>query len=202
MKDCCEANEETEKMHGELSRVLKIVFVINALMFVFEFSMGLYAHSTSLLSDSLDMFGDALVYGLSLYVLHRSDRLKAKVSFLKGILIGLAGLVIVIEAVYKMFSDVIPMAEVIGWVAICAFITNGVCVLLIRKYREGDLNMRSAYICSRNDMISNIGVIGAGVLVGFTHSKWPDIIVGLIIAVLFFRSAWPIFRDSILALRE
>lgn len=198
MKHCCGPNEQ---MHEDQARVLKIVFAINAFMFVFEFSMGLISHSTSLLSDSLDMFGDALVYGLSLYVLHRSDRWKAGVAFAKGLLICMAGVVIIAEAIYKSFTDIIPTAQIIGWVGLCALIANGTSLLLIRKYKDGDLNMRSSYICSRNDMISNVGVLIVAGVVGLTQSKWPDIAFGLIVAILFFKSAWPIFRDSIRALR-
>lgn len=193
MKDCCGPNEQ---MHENQARVLKIVFVINALMFVFEFSMGLISHSTSLLSDSLDMFGDALVYGLSLYVLHRSDRWKAGVAFAKGLLICMAGVVIIGEAIYKSFTDIVPTAQIIGWVGLCAFIANGVSLLLIRKFKDGDLNMRSSYICSRNDMISNVGVLIVAGVVGLTQSKWPDIAFGSIVAILFFRSAWPILKES------
>lgn len=193
MKDCCGPNEQ---MHEDQARVLKIVFLINALMFVFEFSMGLISHSTSLLSDSLDMFGDALVYGLSLYVLHRNDRWKAGVAFAKGLLICMAGVVIIVEAIYKSFTNIVPTAQIIGWVGLCAFIANGVSLLLIRKYKDGDLNMRSSYICSRNDMISNVGVLIVAGVVGLTQSKWPDIIFGSIVVVLFFRSAWPILKES------
>lgn len=201
MKDCCGLDLENKNVHEGQAKILKIVFAINLCMFFVEITMGIIGHSTALLSDSLDMFGDALVYGISLYVLHGSDRSKARVALIKGVLICLAGVSIFVEASHKMLSDIVPSAQIMGWMGLAALIANTASLLLITKYRRGDLNMRSAYICSRNDIISNVGVLIAGGLVYLTRSKWPDIIVGLIIATWFFRSSWPIFRDSIRALR-
>lgn len=203
MDHCCE-NKATELvlLRGRQASVLKIVLIINLVMFVVEFTSGLRAQSTALMADSLDMLGDAIVYGFSLYVLHRSMRWRAIAAFLKGIIIVLFGVSVLVEATFKIFGSGIPISETMGIVGFVALVANASCLFLLYRHREDDINMRSTWICSRNDIISNLGVLMAAGFVALTGSKWPDIIIGFVIAVLFLRSAWPILVESFRAMKN
>ncbi|MDZ7869569.1 MAG: cation transporter [Rheinheimera sp.] len=180
----------------EQARVLYIVLAINAVMFFVEFISGWLASSTALLGDSLDMFGDASVYALTLFVLHRSERARAGAAYAKGLLMLLFGLVVIADATYKAAVGVLPDADWMGGVAMIALLANTVCFLLLRRHRNDDLNMRSTWICSRNDLIANSSVIGAAVVVAVTGSFWPDVIVGVVIAILFIYSAWQVLGEA------
>lgn len=202
MKSCCENKaSELEKLRTEQGKILKIVLLINAVMFVVEFTMGWRARSSALMADSLDMFGDALVYGFSLYVLNKSQQWRATAALLKGIIISAFGLVVLAEVGLKLFSDIIPEAHTMGFIGALALLANLICLQLLMKHRNDDLNMKSTFICSRNDIISNVGVLVAAIVVNFTQSKWPDIVIGLIIATLFLRSAFPIITESLAELK-
>jgi len=185
--------------HG---RVLWIVLAINALMFVAEGCAGLLAHSTSLLADALDMLGDALVYGFSLFVLARSVRWQAGAALAKGVFMLAFGLGVLGEAAYKVFNPIMPGFEMMGAIGGVALAANLVCFSLLYCHRSDNLNMSSTWVCSRNDLIANIGVLlaaGAGYLLA---SRWPDIIVGCIIASLFLGSAINVLGQATKALRD
>lgn len=200
---CCEnKGKDLARLREKQGSVLKVVLIINALMFVVEFISGLLSKSSALTADSLDMLGDAIVYAFSLYVLYRSTRWKAKAALLKGlVIVGFASFVL-IDTTLKMLSPSIPVAETMGLIGGLALLANTSCLLLLLKHRNDDIDMRSTYFCSRNDIISNTGVLGAAFLVQLFNSKWPDIIIGYTIAILFFRSAWPILKESIAHLRS
>jgi cation diffusion facilitator family transporter len=202
MKSCCEAKaDDLVVLREKQGRVLKIVLAINLFMFVAEFTGGWLSRSTALMADSLDMLGDAAVYGFSLYVLHKSDKWRAGAALLKGLIIFAFGLGVLAQAGQRAFSDSLPSYEGMGLIGLAALIANGICLYLLTRHRDDDLNMRSTYICSRNDIISNTGVLLAAGLVWVTSSKWPDIAIGLLIAFVFLRSALPILMESIAALR-
>lgn len=202
MKSCCENKaSELNALRNEQGKILKIVLLINAVMFIVEFTMGWKARSSALMADSLDMFGDALVYGFSLYVLNKSQHWRSTAALLKGIIITAFGLVVLAEVGFKLFSDIVPQAQTMGFIGALALLANLICLQLLMKHRNDDLNMKSTFICSRNDIISNVGVIVAAVVVNFTQSKWPDIVIGLIIATLFLRSAFPIITESLAELK-
>ena len=184
--------------HG---RVLWVVLAINALMFLVEGWAGLLAHSTSLLADALDMLGDALVYGFSLFVLARSPRWQAgaalaKVGFMLAFGLGVLG-----EALYKVFHPMMPGVETMGVIGGVALAANLVCFFLLYRHRSDNLNMSSTWLCSRNDLIANVGVLLAAGASYMLVSRWPDIIVGSIIASLFLGSALSVLRRAIQALR-
>jgi cation diffusion facilitator family transporter len=203
MKSCCEGKgSELNSLREKQGNVLKIVLGINATMFFIEFTMGWFAHSTSLLGDSLDMLGDAVMYGLTLYVLHQSSQSKARVAFLKGVVLAAFGLGVLIEAILKTFSDVLPSAPTMGWIGGLALAANLICLLMLLRHKNDDLNMRSVFICSRNDIISNFAVLVAAVMVSTLNSKWPDIIVGGFIASMFLSSAFTILKESIPQMKE
>lgn len=190
MADCCENKScEITNLVNKHRRVLQIVLVINALMFVVEGIAGTLAHSTSLMADALDMFGDALVYGLSIYVITEDSRKQAQASMVKGLFMLFFTVVVLSEAVYKMLNPIIPDASTIGIIGAIALMANLICFFMLYSHREDNLNMSSTWLCSRNDLIANVGVLFAGYLTYVLASRWPDIIVGVLIAGLFLKSA-------------
>lgn len=197
MDSCCENKAgELAQLRARQSRVLYIVLVINALMFLVEFSAGWIAGSTALLGDSLDMFGDASVYALTLFVLHRSVRARAGAALFKGGFMLLFSLVVIADAVRKMLLNEVPAADWMGAVGLLALLANGVCFAMLFAHRSDDLNMRSTWLCSRNDLLANGSVIVAAGLVALTGSLWPDVTVGLAIAILFLHSAWQVISEA------
>jgi cation diffusion facilitator family transporter len=201
-QSCCEKKgDELAFLRNRQSYVLKIVLVINAVMFVVEFISGVISKSSALTADSLDMLGDAMVYGFSLYVLYRNQHWKAKAALFKGLTVVGFAVFVLYDTTIKIFSTTTPIAESMGIVGLMALAANSACLMLLLKHRHDDINMRSTFICSRNDIISNTGVLIAAALVGYTGSKWPDIVIGFIIAILFFKSAWMILKDSIAHLK-
>jgi len=195
---CCEAKEEELRtLRGKDKNVLTIVLVVNAVLFVVEASAGVLAHSTALLADSLDMLGDSLVYGFSLYVLWQSAEWKAVAAMVKGIVMALFGIGVLIEAIYKIAAGVVPVAETMGVIGFVVLVGNGLCFLLLFRHRSDDLNMRSTWLCSRNDIIANLAVLVAAGGVALWGSVWPDVVVGGIIALLFLRTAWTVLNESI-----
>jgi cation diffusion facilitator family transporter len=198
MDDCCETKaEEISVLRGKHKNVLIVVLVLNAVLFVIEAGAGLLANSTALLADSLDMLGDSLVYGFSLYVLWRRAAWKAKAALLKGAIMAVFGVGVLIQAVHKMLAGIVPVAETMGVIGLLVLLGNGVCFLLLFQHRSDDLNMRSTWICSRNDIIANLSVLVAAIGVKFLDSNWPDILVGAAISVLFLRSAFAVIRESV-----
>lgn len=198
MDACCEAKEaELQKLKEKHSRVLKIVLAINAILFVIELIAGLLAHSTALLADSLDMFGDSLVYGFSLYVLWRTAEWKALAAILKGVVMAIFGLGVMAEAVYKMAAGIVPSAGTMGVIGLLVLVGNGLCFLMLYRHRSDDLNMRSTWLCSRNDIIANLVVLAAAGGVALSGSLWPDVVVGVAIALLFLQTASTVLKESV-----
>ena len=197
MDACCEQKaDELTTLRGKHRSVLVAVLVINAVLFVVEAGAGLLAHSTALLADSLDMLGDSLVYGFSLYVLWRSAEWRATAAVLKGIVMAAFGIGVLAEAVYKMTAAVVPVAETMGMIGLLVLLGNGLCFLLLFRHRSDDVNMRSTWLCSRNDIIANLSVLLAAAGVRIFDSGWPDILVGAAIAGLFLRSALTVLQES------
>jgi len=199
---CCEDKScEITAMRERHGRVLWIVLAINALMFFVEGWAGLLAHSTSLLADALDMLGDALVYGFSLFVLARSARWQAGAALAKGGFMFAFGVAVLGEALYKVFHPVMPGVQIMGIIGSVALVANLVCFFLLYRHRDDNLNMSSTWLCSRNDLIANVGVLLAAGSSYLLVSRWPDIIVGGIIAILFLSSAISVLGQAIQALR-
>jgi Co/Zn/Cd efflux system component len=185
VRECCEVRTVPERQR----RVLRVVLWVNAGMFAIEFLWGILAHSTSLMADSVDMLGDAVVYGASLYALSRGARWQARVALFKGLLMAAFGAGVLVEVTTKLARGLMPAAEVMGAVGLLALGANAVCLLLLWRHRADDVNMRSAWICSLNDVAGNAGVLLASAGVGLLRSAWPDIAVGLLIAGMFCASA-------------
>lgn len=202
MGSCCEDKScELTAMRQRHGRVLWIVLAINATMFIVEAFAGMAAHSTALLADALDMLGDALVYGFSLFVLARSARWQAGAALAKGSFMLAFGLGVLGEAAHKVFYPVMPSVETMGIVGGLALAANLVCFFLLYRHRADNLNMNSTWLCSRNDLIANAGVLMAAGASYLLASRWPDIIVGAIIAGLFLSSAFGVLKQSVRALR-
>jgi cation diffusion facilitator family transporter len=197
MDDCCAAKScEIDRLRETQSRVLQLVLAINAAMFVAEFTAGVIAQSTALMADSVDMFGDATIYAMSLYALSRGPRWRAGAALAKGAIILVFGAWILFEVVQKLRYDIAPTASLMGIFGFIALAANLACLMLLWRFRRQDINMRSTFECSRNDVIANVGVLVAAAGVWATGRGWPDIVVGLIVAALFVRSAVGMLREA------
>jgi cation diffusion facilitator family transporter len=197
MASCCEDKScEITSLVNKHRKVLQVVLVINALMFLVEGIAGSLAHSTSLMADALDMFGDALVYGLSIYVISENSKKQAQASMVKGWFMLFFAVVVLGEAAYKILNPVIPDATTIGVIGAIALMANLVCFFMLYTHREDNLNMSSTWLCSRNDLIANVGVLFAGYLTHLLASRWPDIIIGILIAGLFLKSSIHVIRQA------
>jgi Co/Zn/Cd efflux system component len=200
---CASKGKELERLaqQADQRRVLQIVLAINAVMFVAEFGAGIAAGSTALMADAVDMLGDAMVYSLSIYALSRSDRWKGGAALAKGVFILIFGIGILIDVAVKIQTGLPPSSTLMLVFGGIALVANLTCLRLLWRFRSHDVNMASTFECSRNDVISNVGVLIAAGLVATLHSPWPDIIVGAVIAALFLRSAFGVIRNSLPAMR-
>ena len=203
--DCCasKAHElELLARRTDQRQVLVAVLIINAVMFIAEFGAGLIAGSTALLADASDMLGDALVYGVSIHAISRSDRWKAGAAALKGVVILILGASILVNVAVKVGSGVPPSSTIMLAFGGLALVANLVCLLLLWRFRMQDVNMASTFECSRNDVISNVGVLLAAAAVAVFASPWPDILVGGAMAAIILRSAVRVLGSSIPQLRH
>lgn len=201
MADCCDENDALlTELRERRKRMLWVVLAINAAMFLVEFTAGWLAASNALKADALDMLGDALVYSLSLFVVARSERWKAVSAAFKGTIMLGFGLLVLSDAVARALYGGMPQAGVMGGIGALALAANTVCLILITRHRGDDVNMRSAWVCSRNDLVANGGVLLAAVLVVASGTRWPDVIVGTAIAALFVWSALGVLRDARLSM--
>jgi cation diffusion facilitator family transporter len=198
MDPCCESKtDELAALRLRQGRVLVIVLAVNVTMFGVEFVAGILADSTALLADSLDMLGDALVYGFSLYVLHRSLVWRSRAALMKGLIMAAFGVGVLVEAALRLRAGVPPMAPAMAAVGFLALLANTYCFALLWRHRSDDINLRSTWLCSRNDLFANGAVLVAAALVAWSGSLWPDLIVGAGIAILFLRTAITVLRESL-----
>lgn len=183
-------------------RILMIALVVNAAMFGVEVVAGSAAGSNALLADALDFMGDAANYGISLYVLGMALVWRARAALIKGVTMGLFGLWVLGKTVHDLWSGIPPEAITMGVVGALALAANVLVAFLLYRYRNGDSNMQSVWICSRNDAIGNIAVIGAAVAVGMTGRAWPDLLVAFGMAALALSGAWQVVRQARNELQE
>lgn len=193
MRECCEIRIDVP---ARQRRLLWVVLCINALMFVVELVAGIGARSTALLADSVDMLGDAVAYGVSLYAVGRGAAWPARAARLKGLIMAAFGVGVLAQVVTKLLHGLQPDAQTMGVVGSLALVANVACLVMLWRRRGDDVNMRSAWLCSLNDVASNAGVIVAGAAVAFTASGWPDLLVGLVIAGMFCASATTVIRSA------
>ena len=196
MSGCCAQGCTLDARRAQQRVTLRIVLAINALMFFVIVAAALYGKSTALLADSLDNLGDALTYGLSLYAVARSNRVKAQVALFKGVLIFLAAAVVAGQLVYRLLVPTVPLFEVMGVFSLLALVANAVCLGLLWRHRHEDVNMSSVWECSRNDIVANLSVFIAAGAVWLVGSGWPDLVVAAVLVVVLLRSAWRVIRSA------
>ena len=194
--NCCGHNATFEGLSADYKRRLWVVIAINASMFLVEMGAGALAGSQALQADALDFLADSATYGLSLAVIGAAVATRAKAAFLKGISLTLMGLWVFGATVYHVFVLGVPHAEVMGAVGFLALAANVASVLILMRYKDGDSNVRSVWLCSRNDAIGNVAVMIAALAVWVTATRWPDLIVAAIMASLFLSSSAQILRQS------
>ncbi len=202
--DYCDHCHSPDPRRGNTAyrRILWVVLCINATMFLFEIGAGLVAGSASLQADALDFFGDAANYAISLFVIGMALRYRAMAALVKGTTMGLFGFWIIGTAGWYALHGTLPNAFTMGAVGFVALGANAVSFGLLWAYRGGDANMRSAWICTRNDVLGNLAVLLAAAGVFGTDAGWPDIIVAAIIASLALQGAWLVIRHSLAELHQ
>lgn len=198
----CHGNPVFDVMDARYKRVLWLVIAINAVMFVTEIVAGHLARSQALQADALDFFGDTLTYGMSLAVIGMSLKVRATAALVKGTSLALMGLWVFGSTVWQVLVLGLPRAEIMGVISVLALAANVASVLLLLPYKDGDANVRSVWLCSRNDAIGNVVVMFAAAGVWATTSAWPDLAVAALMAALFLNSAFLILRQSLAEYRE
>lgn len=191
----CSANTPTHQS-SKYKKALWIVLILNLSMFFVEIVMGVKSGSTSLLSDSLDFLGDSANYLISLIVLPMALSYRAKASMIKGLTMGGFGLFILMTTIYRVFYGEMPSSSEMSIVGFLALLVNVSAVLILLKFRDGDSNVRSVWVCSRNDAIGNVAVILAGMAVYFFQSKYPDLIVAFVLAFLALQASQEITKRA------
>lgn len=197
MSGCCGNDTKFDGVSDDYKRRLWIVIAINAIMFFVEMGAGRLAQSQALQADALDFLGDALTYGISLAVIGASVQARTNAALFKGISLLLVGLWVFGSTLYRVFYAEVPTAEIMGVIGFLALVANLASVLILMKYKEGDANVRSVWLCSRNDAIGNVAVMFAALGVWGTATVWPDLIVAGIMASLFLSSAYQILTQAL-----
>ncbi|MCO4757312.1 MAG: cation transporter [Oceanospirillaceae bacterium] len=195
---CC-GNTEFTGLDPAYKRILWLIIVINGTMFGVEMVAGILAQSQALQADALDFIGDTLSYGISLWAIGKAASIRSNAALFKGFTLTLMSLWVVGSTIYRIFVMNSPEPLTMGAIAIAAFAANLISVLLLMRYKDGDANVRSVWLCSRNDAIGNLIVLVAASGVWYSNSAWPDLVVAGIMAGLFLSSAWQITTQ---ALRE
>ena len=197
--DTCSSNARAT---GRYRTVLWAVLAINLVMFLVEVIAGVAARSASLQADALDFFADAANYAISLFVLGMSLRWRAGAALAKGASMGLFGLWVVASVVWHALHGTVPAWGTMGAVGVAALLANGACLVLLSAWRDGDANMRSVWICSRNDVVANLAVLAAALGVFGTGTGWPDLVVAAVMAGLALHGAGTVIRQAMSELRD
>jgi Co/Zn/Cd efflux system component len=200
MADCCCAppplNPDPHRGISAYRRVLWAVLAINAVMFLIEIAAGLAAGSASLQADALDFLGDSANYAISLLVVGMALRYRASAALAKGATMGAFGLWVIVMVIWHALHGTLPSAFTMGAVGITALVANAASFALLWAFREGDANMRSAWICTRNDVVGNLAVLLAAAGVFGTGTGWPDLVVATIMATLALQGAALVTRQA------
>ena len=193
---------EIEIKNKEQKNVLVTLLAVNGFMFLFEITLGWYAQSTGLIADSFDMLADAIVYAIGIYAIGRSLQSKAKAALLSGWFQFALALLIVFDVTRRVLLGSLPISAFMMIVGVIALIANIYCLVLIDKHKSGEVHMRASWIFSKNDVIANTGVILGGLLVWLLDSRWPDLVIGSVIALVIFNGARLIILDARQELRK
>lgn len=198
MSDCCGCGKivDVAAMESRQRRVLVVVLLINLATFLMMAAAAWHSRSSSLLSGSLDNLGDALTYAVSLAVVGASARAKGRVALLKGLLILGAAIAVAVQIAWRLGHPGVPLFESMGIAGALNLAANGVCLWLLTPYRQGDVNMASAWECSRNDIFEGIAVLLAAMAVWLSGAGWPDLLIAAALLVMFLRSATRVLRTA------
>ena len=196
MAGCCGNEAQFEGLSSDYKRRLWAVIGINAGMFIVEMTAGQLSGSQALQADALDFLADALTYGISLAVIGASLRVRATAAMAKGLSLLMMGLWVFGSTLWQVLVMGVPQAQIMGAIGFMALAANLTSVLLLAKYKDGDANVRSVWLCSRNDAIGNVAVMLAALGVWGTASGWPDLVVAGIMAGLFLNSAAQILLQA------
>jgi Co/Zn/Cd efflux system component len=193
---CCGPKVTKEQVSPAYRRVLVFALVANAAMFIVEIAAGVQASSVSLLADAIDFFGDAANYGISLAVLGMASHWRSRASMFKSFCMAAFALFVAGRAAWSLLFGDVPDAAVMGAVGLLALATNLAVAAALFRWRTGDSNMRSVWLCTRNDAIGNLAVLAAAVGVFGTGTAWPDLLVAGMMASLGFAASWSVFRQA------
>ncbi len=193
---CCQNEPKFDGASGGFRRALWIVIAINAIMFAVEMAAGALAGSQALQADALDFLGDTLTYGISLAVIGMSVKARTLAALFKGASLALMGLWVFSSTAYQVLVLGVPNAPLMGGIGFLALAANMASVLILVRYKDGDANVRSVWLCSRNDAIGNVAVMLAAGGVAITGTAWPDLVVAGIMAGLFLWSAVQILSQA------
>lgn len=200
--DHCQDNCHIESTDGRFRKALWIALSVNLTMFVVEIISGWHADSVSLLADAIDFFGDAANYALSLFVLGLASVWRSRTALLKGITMGTYGCFILGRVAWQWHTGAVPQAEFMGAIGLLALIANVSVAIVLYAFREGDANMQSVWLCSRNDAIGNVAVILAAIVVYSTGQAWPDLLVAALMAILGLSAARQVIKVSVKELKS
>lgn len=189
----CQCHEESDQIQRN---VLIKLLVINASLFVVEIIVGLYAQSAGVLADAIDMFADAAVYGIAIYAVGRSLQAKVDAARLSGYFQFTLALLLLLEIARRLIYGSEPLSQLMLIMSIIAMMANIYCLSLIYKQRHGEVHMRASWIFSANDVIANMGLLISALLVGWLHSRWPDLIIGFLIVLIVMWGARLILKES------
>lgn len=199
---CCGKSVDVAALEARQKRVLIIVLAINAATFLMVVAAAILARSSSLLSGGLDNLGDALTYALSLAVVGASQGAKARVAVFKGVLILGAAIMVGVQIAWRLAHPATPLFETMGVAALLNLAANAWCLYLLSPFRHGDVNMASAWECSRNDVWEGFAVLAAAAGVWLFGNGWPDLIIASALLVMFLRSSLHVLRNAWRELRE
>jgi len=200
--DCFGCEAKFDGLSADYKRRLWLVIAINASMFLLEMAAGALAGSNALQADALDFLGDSATYGISLAVIGASVRTRSFAAVGKAASLTLMALWVLGMTAYHILIVGVPRAEVMGAIGILALAANLGSVLILMRYKDGDANVRSVWLCSRNDAIGNVAVMVAAAAVWWTGTKWPDLIVAAMMAGLFLLSSARILQQSFAEMRH
>src|ERR1700756_4742163 len=199
---CCDQVANFEGLSPDYKRRLWLVIAINATMFLVEMGAGAQAGSQALQADALDFLGDATTYAISLAVIGAAIQIRARAAILKALSLTAMALWVLGSTAYHVLVLGVPRAEIMGVIGILALAANAASVLILMRYKDGDANVRSVWLCSRNDAIGNVAVMIAALGVWGTSTRWPDLAVAGIMACIFLTSSAQILGQALHQMRH
>lgn len=193
---CCGNGPDIDiaKVKKSFKNALWIALILNFSMFIFENIQSLMSHSLSLRADAIDFLGDSANYFVTLFILNSAIKTRAKVSLLKAMFMFIFGVWVLVEALFRFQTDTLPNSFTMSWVGGLALLINAFVALILYKFKDGDSNMQSVWLCSRNDAIGNLAVVLASFGVFYFQSKWPDLLVALFMAILSTTASIKVIR--------